>query len=332
MKEPSVTVLVTVRNSQKTIEKCIRSLFKLNYKNYKIFVTDAYSTDGTWEILTKLKKKYSKKFLLEQVKGDIAKAHNYMIKKVKTKYVAMTDADCEVHKNWLKALILSFTSEDIIAATGYCSTPKNAVGLQKLIGMELEERFKHAPKYVLRGPTMNLAVRTIYAKKVKFDERFDVAQETDWGYRLTKLGKMIFVPKAIVYHHHRSTWMSFLKQHAFRYGRATPLLYLKHFRKAKGDHITRRIILAQEYVFWLACLFSLLCVFAVTFIWSPFLGFTLSLALALWGFLFLLYFLDIRSFTKKRSDIVTLFPLWLLRNIVYTLGMIVGIFDLIKKT
>ena len=50
-REPSVTVLVTARNSADTIKKCIDSILSQSYKNKKVYVTDAYSTDGTWEIL-----------------------------------------------------------------------------------------------------------------------------------------------------------------------------------------------------------------------------------------------------------------------------------------
>mgnify|MGYP001574777014 CR=1 FL=1 len=57
MKEPAVTILVTVRNAENTIEKCIRSLLNIGYSNYKIYVSDAYSDDRTWEILQKFRKK-----------------------------------------------------------------------------------------------------------------------------------------------------------------------------------------------------------------------------------------------------------------------------------
>lgn len=318
----SVTILVTVKNMRETIENCVKSLLNLNYSNYKIFITDAYSTDGGFEILKKLEEKHPEKIKLEQIRGGIAVAQNYMINKTSTDFIAMTDADCFVDKNWLKNLISAFTSNDIIASTGFCSTPKSAKGFQKLIGLELEDRFKHAPNFVPRGPTMNIAVRTKFAKKVKFDERFDVAQETDWGYRLTSFGKMIYVPEAIVFHYHRPTLNSYLKQNGFRYGRATPLLYLKNMKKISGDYITKPIILLQEYTFWFFGLFALLSIFYNSL---------LSTLAIISAFLIFLYLIDIMRFTKKLSYIASFVLLYFLRNIIYTLGMIVGIFDLIIK-
>ncbi len=317
-KHPSVTVLVTVKNAENTIKDCIESLLRLDYPNYDIYVTDGYSEDDTLGILRKLKKRNPEKIRLERVKGNIAKAHNYMIKRVESELIAMTDADCVVDKKWLKNLISGFTSNNIIATTGFCSTPENVNRLQRLIGMELEHRFKHAPKFVPRGPTMNLCVKTEYAKRIRFDEKFDVAQETDWGYRLTKLGKMRYVSNAIVYHYHRSTFKSFLKQ-AFRYGRASPFLYLRHIKKSSGDHISKPIMMIQEFLFLCFCLSGLLLIFDIFFIW---------LTIILLFVLFICYLIDILTYTISPTNMISLVFLYLFRNISWSIGLFFGILDL----
>jgi cellulose synthase/poly-beta-1,6-N-acetylglucosamine synthase-like glycosyltransferase len=316
MKEPWVTVLVTVKNSKETIEKCIKSLLSLRYKNYKIFITDAFSTDGTYEILEKFRKKYPKKILLERIKGNIAKAHNYMIRKVETPFIAMTDADCVVDKNWLKNLISAFTSSDIIATAGYCSTPKEVNYLQKLIGLELEHRFKSFPEFISRAPTMNLCVRTKYAKKVKFDKKLEVAQETDWGYRLTKLGKMRYVPKAIVWHYHRPTLKSYFIQQ-FKYGKFVPLIYLKHKEKMFGDHISTPSMFLQLLLFNLIVILFLFSLFFKVF-------FLPSILLSI--FLITFFLFDIIKFAKSLKDIFGLLFIYFLRVIAWTIGILVKIF------
>ena len=105
----------------------------MNYPNKKIYVIDAFSNDGTYEIL----KKFGKKIKLEQLKGNPPKAYNYALKKIKTDFVAFTDGDCVVDRNWIKMLISGFTSPKILAVGGFCKTPKNANRLQKTIGIEM---------------------------------------------------------------------------------------------------------------------------------------------------------------------------------------------------
>ncbi|MEM5782669.1 MAG: glycosyltransferase [Candidatus Aenigmatarchaeota archaeon] len=316
MKEPWVTILVTVKNSKDTIEKCIKSILRLNYKNYKIYVTDAFSTDGTYEILEKLRKKYPKKILLERIKGNIAKAHNYMIKRVKTPFIALTDADCVVDKNWLKNLVSGFDSKEIISTAGFCSTPKEVNWLQRLIGLELEYRFKNFPEFISRAPTMNLCVITKYAKKNKFDERLDVAQETDWGYRLTKLGKMRYVKDAVVYHHHRATLKNYFIQQ-FKYGKYIPLIYLKKHRgKIIGDHISTPSMFFQLLSFDL----MVFC-----FILSFFFKFLMIPSILLLMSVFCLFLFDIVRFSKSFKDILLLMFLYFLRVTAWTIGILIGL-------
>jgi GT2 family glycosyltransferase len=309
--------LITVKNSVGTIDKCIDSVLNSVYTKKEIFVVDAYSTDGTYELL----KKYNKKIKLFRIGGNAPKAFNFAIKKIDTDLIAFTDADCVVDKHWLKHLVSGFTSKDIVASAGFCSTPKNVNRLQKLIGMELEERFKHFPKFIPRAPTMNLCVKTEIVKKVRFDERFDVAFETDFGYRLTKLGKMIYIPRAVIYHYHRPTLKSFFKQQ-FNYGKLMPLLYFKHRKKVKGDHISKPTMILQESVFIFACLFAIISAFKIS------LG---IVAVSLFTFLFILYFVDIICLTKNLLNIILFYFLYLLRTVAWTVGLFYGLISLIKR-
>jgi GT2 family glycosyltransferase len=314
MKSPSVTVLVTVKNSASTIKDCIESLLKLNYRNKKIYVTDAYSTDDTWEIL----KKYGKKIRLERIRANIAKAHNYMIKRCNTEFIAFTDADCIVDKNWLKYLINAFSEEDVVAAGGLVKTPKKVNNLQYLIGKELEDRFNQFPNYVSRLPTMSLCVRTKLAKKILFDERLDVAQETDWGYRLTKIGRMAYVPKAKVYHYHRPSLKEFFKQQ-FNYGKFAFFLYFKkgHIKKIIGDEISKTIMMFQIIFLYLTGLFAILTITNNFFIYISLIIFLIQI---------MLYLAVILRISKNIVEVFQFLFLFLFRNIAWCLGVIRGLF------
>ena len=309
MKQPSVTILLTVRNSAGTIKKCVDSLLNQDYKNKKIYVTDAFSTDGTYEIL----KKFGKKIKLEQVRGNMAIAYNHMLKKVNTEFVAFIDGDAIAEKDWLTRLIDAF-EEDSVAVGGKPLTPKTKNKLQELIGKELEFRFNKLPKYVSRLPTMNLCVRTEYAKKVIFRADLDVVQETEWGYRLTKYGKMIYEPAAVVWHHHRATWKSYFKQQ-MNYAKFVPTAYRSHKRKATGDEITPGLMVIQIPLLYLAALFFILS-FSKMFhqLWQ----FT-------FGFLCLLYVYMSALITTNISDFFYLILIFFVRNIAWCIGGLIGL-------
>jgi len=231
----SVTVVVTTKNDEKIIKKCVDSILKQSYKNKKIYITVAKSsTDKTYDIL----KTYGKKIILERIVGNRPESYNKMLKKVKTDYVAFTDGDAVCDKNWLKHLISSF-EPGVVAVGGMIKNPKSENKLQELVGRELEYRFSKLPKQVARLPTMNLCVVIKFAKQEKFNEELRVAQETDWGYKLGKHGITLFNPKAIVWHYHRASWKNYFKQQ-YLYGKNVPSVYLtkQNIGKIVGDEVS----------------------------------------------------------------------------------------------
>ncbi len=312
---PSVTIHVTVKNAEDAIKVCIDSLLKLDYPNKRIYVTEAYSQDRTYEIL----KRYGNKIKLERVKGNASKAHNHVIKKITTDLLALTDADCIIDKNWLKELVKPFQSKDVIAAGGMVKTPRNVNKLQQLIGRDLEDRFLKFPKFVSRLPTMNLCVRTNVAKKVMMDERLDRAFETDWGYRLTRYGKMAYEPKAIVWHYHRPTWESYFKQQ-LSYGKFLPLLYMKNPGKSKGDHISKPYFGFQLTVFSFLVLSLLLSLVSSS---------AIMMVVYLLAFLFILFLFDAIRLSSSISELILFIVLYFIRTIAWFIGIIIGTFNFV---
>lgn len=316
MKEPSVTVLLTLKNNKDTIKQCIDSLLKQSYKNYKIFVVDAFSTDGSYEIL----KSYGKKIILYQLKGWPATAYNWTIKRIKAEYIALIDGDCAADKNWLKELIKGFNSEDTLAVAGFCGTPRKISRLQDIIGRELEDRFKHFPNYIPRAPTMNLCFKTETAIKLKFDEYLRIGYDTDFGYRLTKIGKMLYNKKAIIYHFHRATWKNFFKQQ-YLTAIFVPQLYIKHKGRTIGDHISKKTMIIQPYLFN----FAILGIF-LSFVNAYYLNLTWFML----TILLILYIENMSRLVKKSSDIFWFFGMFIVRTVAWSLGLIVGIFKLLR--
>ena len=65
MKNPKISVIVSVYNTEKYIEKCLDSLLNQTYSNIEIVVINDCSTDGSLKILKKYAKKYDNIILIE---------------------------------------------------------------------------------------------------------------------------------------------------------------------------------------------------------------------------------------------------------------------------
>ena len=53
MTAPKVSVIIVNYNEKRLLEKCLESLFKVNYENFEVIIVDNNSTDETVEFVTK---------------------------------------------------------------------------------------------------------------------------------------------------------------------------------------------------------------------------------------------------------------------------------------
>lgn len=310
-KKLSVTVFVPVKNGEHVIKDCIDSLLAQTYSKKKIYVIDNMSTDGTYEILNS----YGKKIKFEKVKGWVPKVHNHVLRRVNTDLIAYTDADCVAKKDWLEKLVAGFTSDEIVAVAGYGGTPKSVNKLQRLIGRELESRWKKFPKFISRAPTMNLCVRVELAKKIKFDEKFFWAWETDFGYRLTRLGKMRYLPNAIVQHYHRTSWKSFFRQQ-MNNSKIQPFLWREHRNKITGDHISTSKMGASLFLAYLTLFFLFLGLFLKVF---------LPASLLVFALLLFIFISETVKLQKDWSEFPMLMGIFFVRTTAWMIGIPTGI-------
>jgi glycosyltransferase involved in cell wall biosynthesis len=318
MKKPNVTVVIAVKNMKNTIRKCLDSVLNTDYERKKILVGDGKSTDGTLEIL----KEYESKGLIDlmEPKSPVNNQWNEALRIVDTEYIAFTDADCEVDKKWLTHLINAFkVSDEIIATAGFCGTPENVSWLSKIIGKELEHRFDNFPRYISRAPTMNLCVKTAYAKKVGFRKELHTSSEVVFGWELSNLGKILYVPRARVVHHHRSTLSGFFKQQRL-YARYLFKIIFDLGYRFRGDHISTQNMILQV---------PLLETIILGMVCDGYVMRTIALFATIW--LFYLYYKTFNEIEVKESLFFATILFCFIRTIAWTVGTLQGLFDLIIK-
>ena len=110
------TIIITIYNKEKFLEKAITSACTQTYKDYTVMVVNDGSTDNSEKIILNLQKKYKFKYYKKENTG-VADTRNYAIKKVVTPYFLFLDADDYLENNLLETIdkyndydILSFNS------------------------------------------------------------------------------------------------------------------------------------------------------------------------------------------------------------------------------
>lgn len=99
LEDKKISVLITVYNNEKYIEKCIKSLINQTYKNWEAIIVDDKSTDGTVKIIKKFL--FDKRIKLFQLKKKLGRvqAINLAIKKTSGNLLAILDSDDISYKN-----------------------------------------------------------------------------------------------------------------------------------------------------------------------------------------------------------------------------------------
>jgi cellulose synthase/poly-beta-1,6-N-acetylglucosamine synthase-like glycosyltransferase len=109
---PTVTVLVSARNEEKDLPRCIDALLNLDYPAGKldIILVDDRSTDQTSEIIRRIAAKHPHVRALHTVDFDVTlvgKARGLAVgmRHATGEWVAMTDADAQPNPKWLRHLL-----------------------------------------------------------------------------------------------------------------------------------------------------------------------------------------------------------------------------------
>jgi glycosyltransferase involved in cell wall biosynthesis len=103
---PAISVIVTVFNEADSIEDLLNSLASQTYLPAEVVITDGGSTDGTVPKLRKLQKRFAELHLkIIEFPSNRSQGRNRAILEAKHDWLAITDAGCVPHQDWLEQLV-----------------------------------------------------------------------------------------------------------------------------------------------------------------------------------------------------------------------------------
>lgn len=204
LSEPLVSIVVLNYNGQLYLEKCLKSLEKLNYPNFEVILVDNASTDGSvdyvqsyfpWVRVIKNRKNFG-----------YAKGNNIGIAYAKGEFIVLLNMDTYVCANWLSKLIESVQTDLKIGACGgkfYDYYKKRPVNVHRYCRIDKNKRPYDIPQEVatLYGAGI-LVRRKVFENIGLFDSTyFMYFEEIDLCWRMRLAGfRCVYVPDAIVYH------------------------------------------------------------------------------------------------------------------------------------
>lgn len=202
-----ITIIIPAYNSEKTIEKCIKSVIMQTYKNIEIIVVDDGSNDKTSIVVKKLQIGDKRIKLLQKKNGGVSSARNLGIKKAKGKFITFIDSDDEILPNMLEKMkeAQEFYDADLIkVAISRVLNEKKQYTLEdkekKIYCSKLEwrENFFFILKNGLNSPVGKLYKKSILDKHgIFFNEKLDISEDLHFNLKyLEKINKLVLLPES----------------------------------------------------------------------------------------------------------------------------------------
>lgn len=233
-----VSIIIPTYNRIALLKNCLQSFENINYpkKYFEVIVVDDGSIDGTEEFMINNNKFNFNLVSIRQKNNGPAAARNLGIAKAQGEFIAFTDDDCVVEKNWLDECIRSF-DEDNIGGVGGATKHKMTGAF-----CEFMDFYKVMDPPVVNGEVLYLITANACYRRDAilavngFEEKIrnPGGEDPDLSMKVKEKGyKLIFNPNCVVYHFHKNSLKSFYRTF-FNYGRGAYFL-----RDRWGDKLVK---------------------------------------------------------------------------------------------
>ena len=284
-----VSIIIPSYNSEATIEDCLTALQKQTFNEpYEIILVDS-SHDRTPQIV---REKFGDvKFIHLEEKTDPGTARNIGIEKSRGELLLFIDSDCRAENDWMEKMVRHHRQNSYAAVGGAVlngNDPDSEVAWAGYLAEFREFIPQHKAGQVRHIPACNISYKKeIFSNLSPYNHRYYPQEDLELNHRLTRNGRKIFFDPAIrVYHHHRTSFRSFLR-HQQNIGRITAkMIHLLHLQ---GAWIVRNRLLAVfivpllPFVKWARTVFLFIRLNPKILLYHPLSVVLLAVGLIYWG-------------------------------------------------
>ena len=295
---PSVSIIIPAYNEGKVIEKTIRSVLELSYKQKEIFVVDDGSKDDTLEIAKLMETNNPISVISKKKNGGKWNALNKGIELSKSEIIVCIDADTVLDKNAIQPLVRHFIDSKVGAVAGNIKVGNRQKILTKLQALEyisklnIQRRSEAFFRKVTVVPGPLGAFRRSIIKEVGFYSGDTFAEDADLTLKILKAGyKIKYEPNSIGYTEAPTSIFDLAKQR-YRWYRGLLQVLIKH----KGMVLNPKYGITGLFIIPWASLNGLIFswvnffagVWTFILIFNPFSGFLIYIRIYFFWFCFFL--------------------------------------------
>ncbi|WP_291275033.1 glycosyltransferase [Flavobacterium sp.] len=219
----SFTLVSTVYNEASRLDQTIEELKNQTVQPSEIIITDAGSTDGTYETLLAWQKESPIPIkVLQKHKCNVAEGRNMAIQAAAYPLIASTDFGCRFHPQWLESIIAPFKDPSVKAVAGaFTVKDEDLQSISAKAAYLLFNGYKDDIKEEWFTPTSRSVAyyKEVFDRVGGYCEWLTLAADDTIFGRLVKKSGITFYPveKPYVFWGRHKTASAYNKE-AFRYG------------------------------------------------------------------------------------------------------------------
>ena len=221
---PDVSVIILTKNAGSKFEKIMSTIYNQRFDgNFDIVVVDSGSTDNTLEIAEKYNARI---FKIKPDEFHHSRTRNFGAEKSKGKIlVYLTQDALPLNNHWLSNLLTPLNDREVAVVYGRQVAYPNAKPMDAFFYSYF---YPNCRKVLTKEDTNDLrrfylenifisdvcsAIRRNVWEKIRFRDEVFMSEDKDFALRVLRAGyKIVYEPKAAVYHSHNYTLVSLFKR------------------------------------------------------------------------------------------------------------------------
>lgn len=215
-KLPHVSVLMPAYNTEKYIEKAIKSILEQTFKDFEFIIIDDCSTDETWNIIKKIQKNDKRIICIHHQKNvKIPATRNELVMKAQGAYIAWQDADDISMPDRLELQFSHLEKNPTVGIVGgflEFFDENGSKSIRKYASDDATLR-KNIFRYSPVAQPAAMIRKDVFKKVGLYDEKYTVAQDLDMSFRIGTYYEFANIPKVLLKYreHGKSATFSRLK-------------------------------------------------------------------------------------------------------------------------
>ena len=183
---PLFSIIVTVYNTSKYLDKCINSIMNQTFKDFELVIVNDGSTDSSEKIIDEYVAEHSNITKINKENGGISSARNCGISSVKGEYFLFIDGDDYVNGNLLEVINKNISEDIDVLSYNIQRVNEKGEVVEKVLKPGFEEKTGEEAiiEFINNSNLFDTPVAYIYRTKYFLNNNFQYApnkEHEDFG-------------------------------------------------------------------------------------------------------------------------------------------------------